>query len=57
MSEDKGGGQMKLDTLGWIAAILVIIGAINWGLIGGIGLGAILIGVVVWRIVKIRSYR
>ena len=25
---------MKLDTLGWIAAVLVIIGAINWGLVG-----------------------
>jgi uncharacterized membrane protein YuzA (DUF378 family) len=25
---------MKLDTLGWIAVVLVIIGAINWGLVG-----------------------
>ncbi len=25
---------MKRNTLGWISAILVIIGAINWGLIG-----------------------
>ena len=25
---------MKLDTLGWIAAVLVIVGAINWGLVG-----------------------
>lgn len=25
---------MKMDTLGWIAALLVIIGAINWGLVG-----------------------
>jgi len=23
-----------MDTLGWVAAVLVIIGAINWGLIG-----------------------
>jgi hypothetical protein len=25
---------MKLDTLGWIAVVLVIVGAINWGLVG-----------------------
>lgn len=25
---------MKLDTLGWIAVVLVIIGAVNWGLVG-----------------------
>lgn len=25
---------MKLDTLGWIAVVLLIVGAINWGLVG-----------------------
>ena len=25
---------MKLDTLGWVAAVLVIIGAVNLGLVG-----------------------
>ena len=25
---------MKRDTLGWISIVLVVIGAINWGLVG-----------------------
>jgi len=25
---------MKMNTLGWIAFVLVIVGALNWGLIG-----------------------
>ena len=25
---------MKLNTLGWIALILVVIGGLNWGLVG-----------------------
>lgn len=32
---------MKAGAIGWIALILVIIGAINWGLVG-IGVGDIL---------------
>jgi uncharacterized membrane protein YuzA (DUF378 family) len=30
----KGGFMKKMGTLGWIAFILVIVGALNWGLIG-----------------------
>lgn len=26
--------MLKLNTLGWVALVLVIIGAINWGLVG-----------------------
>lgn len=27
-------GKKKMDTLSWVATILVLIGGINWGLIG-----------------------
>lgn len=30
----KGGRVMRIDALDWIAIILTIVGAINWGLIG-----------------------
>lgn len=30
----KGGIVMRVDALDWIAIILTIVGAINWGLIG-----------------------
>ncbi len=30
----KGGRVMRVDALDWIAIILTIVGAINWGLIG-----------------------
>jgi uncharacterized membrane protein YuzA (DUF378 family) len=34
-SEDKGGEKfMKMNTIGWVAWLLVVVGAINWGLIG-----------------------
>ena len=29
-----GGDGMKLDMFDWLAIILVIIGALNWGLVG-----------------------
>lgn len=30
----KGGNFMRLDALDWIAIVLTVIGALNWGLIG-----------------------
>lgn len=30
----KGACMKKMSTLGWIAFVLVIIGALNWGLVG-----------------------
>jgi len=30
----KGGKNMERNVLGWITIILVIVGAINWGLVG-----------------------
>lgn len=37
---------MKLDFIGWVALVLVIIGALNWGLVGvfSINLVALLFG-------------
>lgn len=37
---------MKLDLIGWIAMVLVLVGAINWGLVGifGFDLIAVIFG-------------
>jgi len=41
---------MVKDTLGWITAILVIIGAINWGLIGALDFNLVtaIFGSITW---------
>lgn len=41
---------MKRDVLGWITIILVIIGAINWGLIGALqfNLVNLIFGSIAW---------
>lgn len=46
----KGGAKMKMNALDWIAFILVMIGGLNWGLVG-VGVGdvvAMIFGSVAW---------
>jgi len=30
----KGSGNMKISNIGWVAFVLVVVGAVNWGLVG-----------------------
>jgi hypothetical protein len=41
---------MKKNWLGWITAILVIVGAINWGLIGALDYNVVnvIVGSIAW---------
>lgn len=34
MAKRRSGGGKKMSTVDWIAWLLVVVGAINWGLIG-----------------------
>ena len=38
---ERGGKYMKMSTVGWVAWILVVVGAINWGLIGAANLNIV----------------
>jgi uncharacterized protein len=46
---------MKRDVLGWITIILVIIGAINWGLVGAANINVVdmIFGTIPWLLTTV----
>jgi uncharacterized protein len=46
---------MKRDVLGWITIILVIIGAINWGLVGAASINVVelIFGTIPWLLTTV----